>query len=84
MMLKSKTIAENKSFYNDFIHTIKSLKVENLAKIKDGAKGDIQSAFTFFDEKHITLDNLLLELKDDFKEDNLLLVDGNNISAEKH
>lgn len=83
MMLKSKTIAENKAFYNDFIHTIKSLKVEDLAKIKDGAKGDIQSAFTFFDEKHITLDNLLLELKDDFKEDNLLLVDGNNISAEK-
>ncbi len=31
----------------------------------------------------MSLDNLLLELKEDFKEENLLLVDGNNITPEK-
>ena len=31
----------------------------------------------------IEFDNLLLEIKEDFKEENLLLVDGNNISPDK-
>ncbi|MFI3296956.1 MAG: DEAD/DEAH box helicase family protein [bacterium] len=83
MMLKSKTIAENKKFYNEFVEAIHSLKVETLLKIKDNAKDDILSAFIFFDELGITFDNLLLELKEDFKEENLLLVDGNNITPEK-
>ena len=83
MMLKSKTIISNKEFYSEFINAIKSLTVEILYKIKDGAKEDILSAFTYFEEQNIELENLLLEIKEDFKEDNLLLVDGNNISSEK-
>lgn len=83
VMLKSKTIKDNEAFYNLFNQTIKELKAEDLNKIKIGAKDDIKEAFTFFEEKNITLDNLLLELKEDFKEDNLLLVDGKNISPEK-
>ena len=35
------------------------------------------------DSHEVTADNLILELKEDFSEDRLLLVDGNNISSEK-
>lgn len=83
MMLKSKTIKDNKEFFNLFNDTIKRLTVNDLHRISSSANGDIAEAFRFFDEKEITMDNLLLELKEDFKEDNLLLVDGNNISPEK-
>lgn len=83
MMLKSKTIAANKEFFNLFNDTIRGLEISDLMKVRGNAKGDILEAFKFFEEKNITFENLLLELKEDFKEDNLLLVDGNNISPEK-
>lgn len=83
MMLKSKTKNENATFYTEFISAIKSLNEDTLSKIKERANGDIAAAFSFFEEKKISADNLLLELQEDFKEENLLLVDGNNISPEK-
>ncbi len=83
MMLKSKTIKENKAFYDEFIATIKKLKATDILKIKDGAKGDLKEAFTFFDELKLDYENLCLEIREDFKEENLLLVDGNTITPEK-
>ena len=83
MMFKSKTISANKEFYNLFIDTVKRLSVDEINKIAQGAMNDIADAFSFFHEQNITFDNLLLEIKEDFKEENLLLVDGNNISPEK-
>ncbi len=82
IMLKSKTIAANKVFFDEFVRTIRHLNIENLQRIKSHAKNDVLDAFTYFDELGITLENFLLEIKDDFKEDNLLLVDGNNISLD--
>lgn len=83
MMLKSKTIKENKLFYDEFISAIKRLNATDIAKIKEGAKGDIKEAFSYFDELGIEVENFLLEIKEDFKEENLLLVDGNTITPEK-
>lgn len=83
VMLKSKTIKDNKAFYELFIETIKRLTVENLIQIRNEARDDLAEAFAYFDAQHISLENLLLEIKEDFKEDNLLLVDGNAITAEK-
>lgn len=83
VMFKSKTIAANKAFHDEFVQAVKSLNNETLQRIRLHAHDDILSAFTYFEEKGITYENLLLELKEDFKEDNLLLVDGNNISPEK-
>lgn len=83
MMLKSKTILDNKKFYEEFINTIKRLTVDDIKRIAANASGDIKDVFTYIEEKGIELDNLLLEIKEDFKEDNLLLVDGNNISSDK-
>lgn len=83
MMLKSKTIKENKLFYDEFISAIKRLNVTGIAKIREGAKGDFKEAFSYFDELGIEIENFLLEIKEDFKEENLLLVDGNTINPEK-
>jgi type III restriction enzyme len=83
VMLKSKTIAANKSFHDEFVQAVKTLNVDTLMRIRSHAHDDILSAFTYFEEKGISYENLLLELQEDFKEDNLLLVDGNNISPEK-
>ncbi len=83
MMLKSKTIAENKRFYDEFVNTIKRLNVEDIEHIANNAKGDMIDVFSYMAEQGIEFENLLLEIKEDFKEDNLLLVDGNNISPDK-
>ena len=83
MMLKSKTIAENKKFYDEFVNTIKRLNVEDIEHIATNAKDDILDVFSYIAEQGIEFDNLLLEIKEDFKEENLLLVDGNNISPDK-
>ena len=83
MMLKSKTIKDNKDFYDRFVEAIKNLTVDDLYRIKSRAKDDVLAVFTYLDEYNIQLENLLLEIKEDFKEENLLLVDGNNISPDK-
>ncbi len=83
MMLKSKTIKENKEFFDLFVETVKKISASDLDKIRHNATGDISEAFRFFDEHKVDSDNLLLELKEDFKVENLLLVDGNTITAEK-
>lgn len=83
MMLKSKTIKDNKDFYDKFVEAIKNLTVDDLYRIKSRAKDDVLAVFTYLDEYNIQLENLLLEIKEDFKEENLLLVDGNNISPDK-
>lgn len=83
VMFKSKTIKDNKAFHDEFVEAIRTLTVEALQRISSHANADVLSAFEYFKEKSITLDNLLLELQEDFKEENLLLVDGNNISPEK-
>lgn len=83
VMFKSKTIKENKSFHDLFVETIKHLSVDTLQHIKGNAKEGLLDAFKYFEDQQIRLDNLLLEIQEDFKEDNLLLVDGSSISAEK-
>ena len=83
VMFKSKTIKENKAFYDEFVQAIKHLNVETLQRIKDNAREDMLDAFTYFGQQGILLENLLLELQEDFKEENLLLVDGNNITPQK-
>lgn len=83
VMLKSKKISENKEFFTLFIETINNLTIDTLQRIKSNAKEGLLDAFNYFDAQGISLENLLLEIKEDFKEGNLLLVDGSNISSEK-
>lgn len=83
VLFKSKTIAANKVIFTDFISAVASLNEAAIDRIRQRAKDDLLSAFYYFDQQEITVSNLILELREDFAESHLLLVDGNNISPEK-
>ena len=83
VMFKSKTIKENNEFLKTFIEAITHLKADKIAFLRGLACDDLQAAFRYFEEHGITDENLILELQEDFCEERLLLVDGNNITPEK-
>lgn len=83
VLLKSKTIAANKEIFISFKNAVSELNVAGIERIRSRAKDDIKAAFDYFDAHDVAVDNLILELKEDFSEERLLLVDGNNISSEK-
>lgn len=83
IMFKSRSISENAKFLNAFVDKIKRLDENDIDRIRTTAKDDLAHAFLYFDTRGVTTANLLLELKEDFKEQNLLLVDGCNISPDK-
>jgi type III restriction enzyme len=83
VLLKSKTIVANKEIFISFKNAVSELNVAGIERIRSRAKDDIKAAFDYFDAHDVTAENLILELKEDFSEERLLLVDGNNISSEK-
>lgn len=83
VLLKSKTIVNNKDIFVSFKNAVSKLNTAGIERIRSRAKDDIKAAFDYFDIHHVTAENLILELKEDFSEERLLLVDGNNISPEK-
>lgn len=84
VMLKSKTIAENKTHFEAFKKLMAGLRPADIDAVRTRATGgDLHAAFGYFASHGITDENLVLELQTDFAEERLLLVDGNNISPEK-
>ena len=66
-----------------FKNAVSELNVAGIERIRSRAKDDIKAAFDYFAAHDVTAENLILELKEDFSEERLLLVDGNNISSER-
>ncbi len=83
LLCKSKTINDNKNFFDEFIAAIRHLNVDDIKRVEARAADDLKEMFAYLDESKIDFENLVLEIKEDFREDNLLLVDGNNVSPEK-
>lgn len=83
VMFKSKTINDNKAFFDEFIAALSNLSVGKLEEIKGRANGGVKAGFEYFDAHNVSLESLVLELQEEFNEERLLLVDGNNINAEK-
>lgn len=83
VLLKSKTIDANKVIFNKFIHALADFNETRMEEIRKRAKGDLATAFAYFDRHSISTSNLILELREEFAEERLLLVDGKNISTEK-
>lgn len=83
VLLKSKTIIANKDVFDQFKQAVISFDEAGVNRIRARAKDDLAAAFNYFDKHNISASNLILELKEDFAEERLLLVDGNNISPEK-
>lgn len=84
ILFKSKTIKESKDFFSEFQSAISNLIAKNLQSIKDSCQNpEIQHVFRFLDCSNISLENLAVELKEDFSEDKLISVNSKEESEEK-
>ena len=84
ILLKSKTIKESQAFQEKFSEQIKNLNVDLLEKIKSAnAKSVVKKVFDYCEAHNISLENLIVELKEDFSEDKHISVNSKDESVEK-
>lgn len=80
VMFKSKTITENKKNFEAFNDVVKNLSVETIANQRANAGSILAESFSGIE---LSDEDLIEELKNDFMQERLLLIDGNNISGDK-
>jgi type III restriction enzyme len=84
ILFKSKTINESKEFQDKFIRGIATLTSEKLGRIGADAKDKfLTRIFKYFANHNISLDNLILELKEDFSVEKTISVNSKEESEEK-
>ncbi|HEC93315.1 MAG TPA: DEAD/DEAH box helicase, partial [Candidatus Atribacteria bacterium] len=84
ILFKSKTIKESGQNAEQFYEKIRNLTVKDIQRIESQAKGTVlEKAFEYFKKEHITFENLVTELKEDFSEEKCMLLDSENIDEEK-
>src|SRR3990172_6144157 len=57
ILFKSKTIAESKNFYGEFINTIKNLKNTDISPIEKNAEPTLKRCFSYFKDNNISIEN---------------------------
>ncbi|MCY4160693.1 MAG: DEAD/DEAH box helicase family protein [Flavobacteriaceae bacterium] len=84
ILFKSKTIESSKDFFEEFQNGIGSLTFEALKNIKSKTSNQVlKQMFQYFDFHNINLQNLLLELREDFSEEKCVIVNSKNDSEQK-
>ncbi len=85
ILFKSKTIKDSNAFYEEFNTKIKSLKTKDLDKVKSNPNIDntLRLIFEYFDANDITLENLAIELKEEFAENKCISVNSKDESEQK-
>ena len=84
ILFKSRTIKDSQSFSQEFISSVKKLRVSDLEKIKHSKPcKELRSFFQYLDANSITLENLTIELKEDFSADKIISVNSKEESVEK-
>lgn len=84
IMFKSKTIKDSQAFFEEFVSCIKTLKPETLDAIKNrGSDETILKVFDYLDKNNISLENLIIELKEDFSGEKLISVNSKEDSEAK-
>lgn len=84
ILLKSKTINESKDNMELFISMINNLTEEYILSIKEQTLNEILiNAFAYFEEKKISINNLILELKDDFSKDKCISANDNDEASNR-
>ncbi|TXK92777.1 hypothetical protein BMR02_16330, partial [Methylococcaceae bacterium HT1] len=70
ILFKSKTIKDSNAFFDEFMTKIKGLTESDLAKIQSNPNLDsnLEKVFYYFQSNQITLENLALELQEEFAE----------------
>jgi type III restriction enzyme len=84
ILFKSKTINESKSFQEEFIRGLSTLTSEKLSKVETNVKDEFMvKMFKYFFDNKISLDNLIIELKEDFSAEKTLSVNSKEESEDK-
>ncbi|MCU2510813.1 hypothetical protein DJ489_24880 [Enterobacter hormaechei] len=84
IMFKSKTIKDSQAFFEDFVLCIKTLNAETLQAIKNRSSDEtILKVFAYLEKNNISLENLIIELKEDFSEEKLISVNSKEDSVAK-
>ncbi|MFC6267037.1 DEAD/DEAH box helicase family protein [Frigoriflavimonas asaccharolytica] len=84
ILFKSKTIADSINFFEEFAYKIENLKSVEIEQIRNKNSEKIfVKIFDYFKEKNISLENLLLEIKEDFCIEKCISVNSKNDSDEK-
>lgn len=90
ILMKSRTIADSESIEAEFYTAIQQLTPARLQSIKNNAVNTptnddhiMQRAFSYFESEGISLDNLVIELKEDFAPEHCLSVNSKSDSEEK-
>lgn len=85
ILFKSKTIKDSNAFYDEFIAKIRNLKKNDLVKIKSNPnlEGVLFEVFRYFEDNQITLENLALELQEEFAENKCISVNSKDESDQK-
>src|SRR6185312_886865 len=84
ILFKSKTINESKDFKDKFIRGIATLTSEKLSEIEANTKDEfLIKMFKYFASNKISLDNLIIELKEDFSAEKSLSINSKEESEDK-
>lgn len=83
VMFKSKKIQDSKNNLTEFLNILESLDENTIEEQrKHTKKGILSEAFDYFSQNSISNYDLAEELREDFREERLLLVDGKNKSSD--
>ena len=75
ILLKSDSIDNSKKFYDSFINYIENdLSTSCIRKFRNSDNDNIKAMFKFFDEENITEEILVQELRNDFSEKHLIIM----------
>ncbi|MDO9204137.1 DEAD/DEAH box helicase family protein [Methylotenera sp.] len=84
VLFKSKYIKDSQAFQDEFALAIQNLTAAKLSEILNHASDPaISKALTFFNDNHISLENLVIELKQDFAAEKLISVNSKEESEAK-
>lgn len=84
ILFRSKSIKESHENYELFRRNMDNLTKSQIERIKSFGRGTIiEEAFKFFEREKISLENLAIELKEDFSEEKCIILDSENIDKEK-
>jgi len=84
ILFKSKTIKESLAFFEEFRDGIQGLQASTLDAIRSKTTdATLARMFTYFTAQNITMENLAIELKEDFSEDKLISVNSKEESEAK-
>lgn len=85
ILFKSRTIKESEAFFEEFKTGLAMLKAKQIASVQARSKEEntLKAMFAYYEDNRITFDNLITELKADFSEDKLIVVNSKEESEAK-